>query len=141
MVELSQIQSFLPAHSEIRFSATSEATSTPTGDLQTSPDPWLAANQVSPQPAKVDPPLPASSHRCQIVREVRVSMSEQSEKHFRALKVSMSELWEQASEHHESEHVRVVGATQACQSCASEHVGVKRVHVKDVKGDVTVANN
>jgi hypothetical protein len=35
----------------------------------------------------------------------------------------MSELWE-----------------QACQNCPTIHVRVKRVHVKDAKGDVRVAN-
>jgi len=54
----SQIQSFLPAHSESRFSATS----------------LLPAKPVSPLPTKLDPPLPACYQRSQIVREVRVSI-------------------------------------------------------------------
>jgi len=54
----SQIQSFLPAHSESRFSATSEATSTPTSLLQ--------ASSVSLLTVKPDPPLSACSQRSHI---------------------------------------------------------------------------
>jgi len=59
--EHSQIQSVLPAHSECRFSATSEAISTITS-LPVMPDLLLPAQPVSPLPAKPDPPLPACSH-------------------------------------------------------------------------------
>ena len=47
----------------------------------------------------------------------------------------MSELWEQLK------LVRVMRIRVcACQTCPSEHVRVKRVHVQDAKGDVRVAN-
>ena len=65
----SQMQSLLPAHSKSRFYATSKATSTPTSMLPVSPIPLL--------PAKPDPPLPACFQQSQIVRVMRVSMSEQ----------------------------------------------------------------
>jgi len=49
--------------------------------------------------------------------------------------VHKSEFWEQ------HKLVRVMRVREcACQSCPSEHVRVKRVHVKDVKGEIRVAN-
>jgi len=105
-----QNRSFLPTHSESRFSATSEAASTPASVPPMSPDPLLPAKPVLPLPAKLDPPLPACSHRSQIVREVRVSMSDP---------------WDQTCQRFNTEHVRVMRASLlvlrewACQSCGS----------------------
>jgi len=58
--EWSQIQSFMPAHSESRFSATSEAISTATSLLPAKPDPLPRAKPVSPLPVKPDPPYQRS---------------------------------------------------------------------------------
>jgi len=132
--ERSQIQSFLLAYSESRFSATSEDISTATSLLPPKPDPLLPVMPVSPLPVKLDPPLPACSHWRQIVREVseharamRPNMSElkkwvcQSYRSelVRVVRVSMSELWEQLK----LLRVMKVGVC-ACQSCPNKHVRV-----------------
>jgi len=70
--ERSQIQSILPAYSESRFSATSEAISIATSLLPAKPDPLLPAKPVLPLPVKPDTPLPPCSQQSQIVTEVRV---------------------------------------------------------------------
>jgi len=72
--------------------------------LPLSPNQLLQAKSVLPVPVSPDPPLSDWSQRGQIVREVRVGMSEwwdqacqsSETKHVRALKISMSELYEQA---------------------------------------------
>jgi len=65
----SQIHHYQLAPSEASFTPTSEAISSATSLLPGKP--------VSPLPAKPHSPLTACSQRSQIVREVRVSMSEQ----------------------------------------------------------------
>jgi len=82
--------------SEVRSTATSKASFTPNCKA--------GSTATSLLPAKPDPPLPPCSQRGQIVREVRVSMSEQracqsiQKKHIGGLKVNMLELCDQADQ-------------------------------------------
>jgi len=76
------------APSEARSTATGEASFTPTTEARFTATSMLPAKSdyqrgkllpvkpVSPLPAMSDPPLPACSQQCEIVRQVRVSMSE-----------------------------------------------------------------
>jgi len=72
----SEIQCFMPARNESWFSATSEATSTPASMLPARPDLLLPVKPVLPLPAMLNPPLAGCLQWSQILREVRVSMSE-----------------------------------------------------------------
>jgi len=89
--------------------------------LPLSPDPLLPAKTVSPIPVKPDSPLSACSKQGQIVRDVRVSMSEQWDqacqsgetKHVGGVRQSMSELWK-----------------LVCQSCKSKHISCESEHVR-----------
>jgi len=105
---------------EARSIATSEVSFTRTCKARSTATSWLSA--------KPDPPLSSCSKCSQIVREVRVSMTEQ---------------WDKADLKLESENVRVVWASRSvvkvslselewkplCQSCGIELEGVMRVRV------------
>ena len=50
------------------------------------------------------------------------------------VKVSMSELWEQACQSHESERVRLTELSKrACQSCETEYVKVISASMSELK--------
>jgi len=107
----SEVQSLYT--SEPRSTAMSKARSTWSNAscmLPDYPDPLLPAKPVSPLPAKPDPPLPACSQRGQIIREVRVSMSEWWDQACQSCKSKYVRLWEQAYQWWK----------QTCQSCESE---------------------